>query len=151
MPSMPLHFWNDPDGSRYHDAYFRAYPGVWRHGDWITLTSHGSVIVHGRSDATSTATACAWAAPTSPPHPPAAGCDEEPGVPVIVPLFSGLTMPLERRHPLGRAFTCVRQGDGTYRLQGPKIRTSRPKGLIMIKTSCVRLLPYEGARPCLQF
>ncbi|MFD6550219.1 acetoacetate--CoA ligase [Streptomyces sp. NPDC058398] len=52
MPSMPLHFWNDPDGSRYLDAYFGAYPGVWRHGDWITLTSHGSVIVHGRSDAT---------------------------------------------------------------------------------------------------
>ncbi|MFF4963297.1 acetoacetate--CoA ligase [Streptomyces sp. NPDC001222] len=52
MPSMPLYFWNDPDGSRYHDAYFAAYPGVWRHGDWITLTSHGSVIVHGRSDAT---------------------------------------------------------------------------------------------------
>jgi acetoacetyl-CoA synthetase len=52
MPSMPLYFWNDPDGSRYHDAYFAAYPGVWRHGDWITLTSHGSVVVHGRSDAT---------------------------------------------------------------------------------------------------
>ncbi|MEU3856464.1 acetoacetate--CoA ligase [Streptomyces sp. NPDC028722] len=52
MPSMPLSFWNDPDGSRYRDAYFSAYPGVWRHGDWITLTSHGSVIVHGRSDAT---------------------------------------------------------------------------------------------------
>ncbi|MFG2607120.1 acetoacetate--CoA ligase [Streptomyces sp. NPDC048514] len=52
MPSMPLSFWNDPDGSRYRDAYFTAYPGVWRHGDWITLTSHGSVIVHGRSDAT---------------------------------------------------------------------------------------------------
>ncbi|MDX2642212.1 acetoacetate--CoA ligase [Streptomyces sp. PA03-1a] len=52
MPSMPLHFWNDPDGSRYHDAYFATYPGVWRHGDWITHTSHGSVIVHGRSDAT---------------------------------------------------------------------------------------------------
>jgi acetoacetyl-CoA synthetase len=52
MPSMPLYFWNDPDGSRYRDAYFSAYPGVWRHGDWITLTSHGSVIVHGRSDAT---------------------------------------------------------------------------------------------------
>ncbi|MGW7200051.1 acetoacetate--CoA ligase [Streptomyces chryseus] len=52
MPSMPLHFWNDADGSRYRDAYFTAYPGVWRHGDWITLTSHGSVIVHGRSDAT---------------------------------------------------------------------------------------------------
>ncbi|MFI0806919.1 acetoacetate--CoA ligase [Streptomyces echinatus] len=52
MPSMPLYFWNDPDGSRYRDAYFTAYPGVWRHGDWITLTSRGSVIVHGRSDAT---------------------------------------------------------------------------------------------------
>ncbi|MGW1626696.1 acetoacetate--CoA ligase, partial [Streptomyces sp. NPDC002172] len=52
MPSMPLYFWNDPDGSRYRDAYFTGYPGVWRHGDWITLTSHGSVIVHGRSDAT---------------------------------------------------------------------------------------------------
>ncbi|MER7834734.1 acetoacetate--CoA ligase [Streptomyces sp. NPDC096040] len=52
MPSMPLYFWKDPDGSRYRDAYFAAYPGVWRHGDWITLTSHGSVVVHGRSDAT---------------------------------------------------------------------------------------------------
>ncbi|MEU2423715.1 acetoacetate--CoA ligase [Streptomyces sp. NPDC007851] len=52
MPSMPLYFWNDPDGSRYRDAYFSAYPGVWRHGDWITHTSHGSLIVHGRSDAT---------------------------------------------------------------------------------------------------
>ncbi|MFG2349783.1 acetoacetate--CoA ligase [Streptomyces phaeochromogenes] len=52
MPSMPLYFWNDPDGTRYHDAYFSTYPGVWRHGDWITFTSHGSVIVHGRSDST---------------------------------------------------------------------------------------------------
>jgi acetoacetyl-CoA synthetase len=52
MPSMPLYFWNDPDGSRYRDAYFGAYPGVWRHGDWITVTEYGSVIVHGRSDAT---------------------------------------------------------------------------------------------------
>ncbi|MFC8513839.1 acetoacetate--CoA ligase [Streptomyces sp. NPDC057257] len=52
MPSMPLHFWNDPDGTRYRDAYFASYPGVWRHGDWITLTGHGSVIVHGRSDST---------------------------------------------------------------------------------------------------
>ncbi|WP_128433883.1 acetoacetate--CoA ligase [Streptomyces cyaneus] len=52
MPSMPLYFWNDPDGSRYRDAYFSTYPGVWRHGDWITLTGHGSVIVHGRSDST---------------------------------------------------------------------------------------------------
>ncbi|MEU3524807.1 acetoacetate--CoA ligase [Streptomyces sp. NPDC038707] len=52
MPSMPIHFWNDPDGSRYHDSYFDTYPGVWRHGDWITLTSRGSVIIHGRSDST---------------------------------------------------------------------------------------------------
>ncbi|MFD3374850.1 MULTISPECIES: acetoacetate--CoA ligase [unclassified Streptomyces] len=52
MPSMPLYFWNDPDGTRCHDAYFSTYPGVWRHGDWITFTSHGSVIVHGRSDST---------------------------------------------------------------------------------------------------
>jgi acetoacetyl-CoA synthetase len=52
MPSMPLYFWNDPGGSRYRDAYFTSYPGVWRHGDWITVTSHGSVIVHGRSDST---------------------------------------------------------------------------------------------------
>ncbi|MEU2878801.1 acetoacetate--CoA ligase [Streptomyces sp. NPDC007070] len=52
MPSMPIHFWNDPDGSRYHDSYFAVYPGVWRHGDWITLTSRGSVIIHGRSDST---------------------------------------------------------------------------------------------------
>ncbi|WP_240044483.1 acetoacetate--CoA ligase [Nocardioides albidus] len=52
MPSMPLHFWGDDDGARYHDAYFDTYPGVWRHGDWITITDHGSVVIHGRSDAT---------------------------------------------------------------------------------------------------
>lgn len=52
LPSMPVKFWNDPDGSRYRDAYFEMYPGVWRHGDWITVTDHGSVIVHGRSDST---------------------------------------------------------------------------------------------------
>ncbi|MFD2473601.1 acetoacetate--CoA ligase [Amycolatopsis silviterrae] len=52
MPSMPLYFWNDPDGARYHDAYFSTYPGVWRHGDWTTITSRGGVLVHGRSDAT---------------------------------------------------------------------------------------------------
>ncbi|CAM5535253.1 Acetoacetyl-CoA synthetase OS=Streptomyces griseomycini OX=66895 GN=FHS37_004565 PE=4 SV=1 [Streptomyces griseomycini] len=49
---MPIHFWNDPDGSRYHDSYFDTYPGVWRHGDWITITSRGSVVIHGRSDST---------------------------------------------------------------------------------------------------
>ncbi|MET9499849.1 acetoacetate--CoA ligase [Streptomyces sp. NPDC006552] len=52
MPSMPIHFWNDPDGSRYHDSYFDTYPGVWRHGDWTTVTSRGSVVIHGRSDST---------------------------------------------------------------------------------------------------
>ncbi|MEH3141557.1 MAG: acetoacetate--CoA ligase [Mycobacterium kyogaense] len=52
MPSMPIAFWNDSDGSRYRDAYFDTYPGVWRHGDWITITDRGSVIVHGRSDST---------------------------------------------------------------------------------------------------
>jgi acetoacetyl-CoA synthetase len=52
MPSMPVRFWNDPDGSRYHDSYFDMYPGVWRHGDWITITPRGSVVIHGRSDST---------------------------------------------------------------------------------------------------
>ncbi|MEU2872466.1 acetoacetate--CoA ligase [Streptomyces olivoreticuli] len=52
MPSMPIRFWNDPDGTRYHDSYFEMFPGVWRHGDWITLTSRGSVVIHGRSDST---------------------------------------------------------------------------------------------------
>ncbi|MFG2149369.1 acetoacetate--CoA ligase [Streptomyces sp. NPDC048696] len=52
MPSMPIRFWNDPDGSRYRDSYFEMFPGVWRHGDWITITDHGSVIIHGRSDST---------------------------------------------------------------------------------------------------
>ncbi|GAB2534361.1 acetoacetate--CoA ligase [Nocardia heshunensis] len=52
MPSMPVAFWNDPDGSRYRDAYFDIYPGVWRHGDWITRTAHGGITIHGRSDST---------------------------------------------------------------------------------------------------
>ena len=52
LPSMPVGFWNDPDGSRYRAAYFEAYPGVWRHGDWITLTERGSCVISGRSDAT---------------------------------------------------------------------------------------------------
>ncbi|MFI2212976.1 acetoacetate--CoA ligase [Streptomyces sp. NPDC020141] len=52
MPSMPIRFWNDPDGSRYRESYFEMFPGVWRHGDWITLTDRGSVIIHGRSDST---------------------------------------------------------------------------------------------------
>ncbi|RDH74722.1 acetoacetate--CoA ligase [Mycolicibacterium moriokaense] len=52
MPSMPVFFWNDADGSRYRKAYFDKYPGVWCHGDWITITDRDSVVVHGRSDAT---------------------------------------------------------------------------------------------------
>jgi acetoacetyl-CoA synthetase len=52
MPSMPVAFWNDPDGSRYHAAYFDDFPGVWRHGDWVTFTERGSCIISGRSDAT---------------------------------------------------------------------------------------------------
>jgi acetoacetyl-CoA synthetase len=52
MPSMPVSLWNDPDGSRLRDAYFSTYPGIWRHGDWLTITERGSCIVTGRSDAT---------------------------------------------------------------------------------------------------
>ena len=52
MPSMPVGFWNDHDGSRYREAYFDVYPGVWRHGDWVTITERGSCIISGRSDAT---------------------------------------------------------------------------------------------------
>ena len=52
MPSMPIFFWNDPDGERLRDSYFSTYPGIWRHGDWIEITSHDGVIVHGRSDST---------------------------------------------------------------------------------------------------
>jgi acetoacetyl-CoA synthetase len=51
-PPMPLHFWNDPDGQRYHNAYFDVYPGVWRHGDFAEITEHNGVIMYGRSDAT---------------------------------------------------------------------------------------------------
>src|SRR5690606_4466105 len=47
MPSMPLFFWNDPDGQRYRDSYFATYPGVWRHGDWIKITPHGSCVIYG--------------------------------------------------------------------------------------------------------
>lgn len=52
MPSMPVGFWNDPDGSRYREAYFDTYPGVWRHGDWVTVTGRGTLVITGRSDAT---------------------------------------------------------------------------------------------------
>jgi acetoacetyl-CoA synthetase len=52
MPSMPLFFWGDEDGSRYRESYFEMYPGVWRHGDWIEITSRGTAIIYGRSDST---------------------------------------------------------------------------------------------------
>ncbi|MGH3194552.1 MAG: acetoacetate--CoA ligase [Streptosporangiaceae bacterium] len=52
MPSMPVGFWNDPDGARYRESYFDAYPGVWRHGDWIELLPDGGCVIYGRSDAT---------------------------------------------------------------------------------------------------
>jgi acetoacetyl-CoA synthetase len=52
MPSMPLYFWNDPDGSRYREAYFEPWPGVWRHGDWLEITERGTCIITGRSDST---------------------------------------------------------------------------------------------------
>ena len=52
MPSMPTGFWGDDDGSKYRAAYFESYPGVWRHGDWITLRANGSCVITGRSDAT---------------------------------------------------------------------------------------------------
>jgi len=51
FPSMPLGFWNDPDGARYHEAYFDKFPNVWCHGDYITITEHGGIVVFGRSDA----------------------------------------------------------------------------------------------------
>jgi acetoacetyl-CoA synthetase len=52
MPSMPLFFWNDPDGTRYRESYFEKFPGVWRHGDWIKVTDRGTYIIYGRSDST---------------------------------------------------------------------------------------------------
>ena len=52
MPSMPVSFWNDPDGSRLREAYFEMYPGIWRHGDWVKITRRGSAVVYGRSDST---------------------------------------------------------------------------------------------------
>jgi acetoacetyl-CoA synthetase len=52
MPSMPLYLWGDVDGERYHESYFEMYPGVWRHGDWIEITSRGTAVIYGRSDST---------------------------------------------------------------------------------------------------
>jgi acetoacetyl-CoA synthetase len=52
MPSMPVFFWGDEDGSKLREAYFDMYPGVWRHGDWIEITDRGTAIIYGRSDST---------------------------------------------------------------------------------------------------
>jgi acetoacetyl-CoA synthetase len=51
FPSMPIGFWNDPDGRKYRAAYFERFPGVWTHGDYCEVTEHDGVIIHGRSDA----------------------------------------------------------------------------------------------------
>ena len=51
FPSMPLGFWNDPDGRKYHRAYFERFPGVWTHGDYVELTAHDGIVIYGRSDA----------------------------------------------------------------------------------------------------
>ncbi len=52
MPSMPLHFWNDPGDARYRESYFEPWPGVWRHGDWLEITERGTCLISGRSDST---------------------------------------------------------------------------------------------------
>ena len=51
FPSMPIGFWNDPDGRKYHAAYFERFPNVWHHGDYAELTAHDGIVIHGRSDA----------------------------------------------------------------------------------------------------
>jgi len=52
FPSMPIYFWNDENGEKYHSAYFSSYPNIWRHGDWVSFTETGGLVVYGRSDAT---------------------------------------------------------------------------------------------------
>jgi len=52
MPSMPIYFWGDADGSRYRESYFEMFPGVWRHGDWLEVTERGTAVIYGRSDST---------------------------------------------------------------------------------------------------
>ncbi len=52
FPSMPVGFWNDPDGARYRKSYFARFPGVWHHGDWAEITEHDGIVIYGRSDAT---------------------------------------------------------------------------------------------------
>jgi acetoacetyl-CoA synthetase len=49
---MPLFFWNDAENKRYHESYFEMFPGIWRHGDWVKITPHGSAVIYGRSDST---------------------------------------------------------------------------------------------------
>jgi acetoacetyl-CoA synthetase len=61
FPSMPVGFWNDPDGRKYRAAYFERFPGVWCHGDYIELTARGGMIIYGRSTRCSTPAACASA------------------------------------------------------------------------------------------
>jgi acetoacetyl-CoA synthetase len=51
-PSMPIYFWDDPNGEKYHSAYFDVYPNTWRHGDFIEINDRGGVVIYGRSDAT---------------------------------------------------------------------------------------------------
>ena len=51
-PSMPIYFWDDPEGEKYHSAYFDVYPGIWRHGDYIEINDRGGVVIYGRSDTT---------------------------------------------------------------------------------------------------
>jgi len=52
FPSMPIYFWNDPEGKKYHKAYFEVYPDIWHHGDYIVISDHGGITMYGRSDAT---------------------------------------------------------------------------------------------------
>src|SRR5690625_3213206 len=52
LPSMPIYFWNDTDGSRLHESYFDMFPGIWRHGDYLKITDRGTCVIYGRSDAT---------------------------------------------------------------------------------------------------
>ena len=52
LPSMPIYFWNDPDGTRLHESYFDMFPGIWRHGDYIKITERHTCVIYGRSDAT---------------------------------------------------------------------------------------------------
>ncbi|MDV7402505.1 hypothetical protein RZS08_64380, partial [Arthrospira platensis SPKY1] len=52
MPSMPLYFWGDPEMERYKESYFEMFPGVWRHGDWISFNQRGGCVIYGRSDST---------------------------------------------------------------------------------------------------